>query len=188
MKYYIKTLIVTLIFLNILTSCIVTFYGSSPKQVSNKIVTQKIYWNYFTPEKQVFKKLDNRIHKLMDTNQMKDFLILYQTNCSPMTGKRIYKIQFFKDSVEKKAYLNLTIIQKQEIESLYKNKSFTIRYDSLKKNMTVEQVFDKFPELLKYGFKSTNKYNDEMKFEFYRLEMLFDSNGLLKEWKRINNT
>ncbi|MFM2292691.1 MAG: hypothetical protein RIS29_2504 [Bacteroidota bacterium] len=162
----------------------VTFYGKRPIQISekNKLIT--IYWNYFSEEDDIKRKLDAKIEKIKSKEHFKSDSIIFQSNQEIHHGIRTYVIRFFSNENEKTEFINRTKITYSSDLLNFDSVDFDRRLHSLKKRAKIKKVFKTIPELLNY--KSVlNFYEDSTVMKVDKYELCFNYWGRL-DTLRVN--
>ena len=166
-------------------SCLTTHYWTAPKQINEELVDFKVYWNYFCNEENVSEKLDKKIYELLNSSpKYNEYIVLYQSNNSLRTGKRWYLIRFFKSEVEKKSFLNNTETKNKEFIKVTGEERFIKSWNNLNAGMSFIKVIESLPELNNFYMKQDNEHESNMIYKFKNVELLFDKDGKLIDWKK----
>ncbi|MFT4660382.1 MAG: hypothetical protein ACI8XB_000650 [Patiriisocius sp.] len=166
-------------------SCLTTSYWTTPKSLESDTIEFKVFWNYFGNETHVAEKFDKKINELIDeSNNYKEYIILFQSNNSLESGKRNFIVHLFNNKVEKEQFLEITEDEMSEFRNLIKSKSFNDSWAKLELDLKFKEFIELFPELNNYYLKQEFEFEQDMSYQFQDLNFVFNSNGRLISWKK----
>lgn len=136
------------IFLSILfSSCnVLVFSGMNRVRFHNDVAYQTVKWEAFSNEEAVRQEFTDFLRETLRKAQYKDYALLFQSNYDLEVRERTYVIKIFRNREDKRAYFNKTddLIYRT---SVLDKSDFDNRWQQLRKQMLVEDVYDLLPEL-----------------------------------------
>lgn len=154
-----------------------TFSGKTSTRWKNDVVYQTIQWDVNSTEADVEREFRNFVRETLTKNRYRNYVQLFQSNYFIEEGQRTYVIKILRNEEDKENYLKNAddIVRRTTALATH---GFSERWNQLRTEMIVEDVYNLLPELSDFKAKQVF-YTNRSELTLGNRWLSFDLQGRL---------